>query len=223
MHIIRNAVDHGIETPAERAASGKEKTGKIVFTAESTVGELILSIQDDGRGIDAEKIKASAKKKGLLEKPEDAYDTQELWELILSPGFTTQEKVTDYSGRGVGLDVVKNIMEEAGGHLYIDSEAGKGSKFTIMLPLTLSTIECVRFRVGGMQIFAAGALCVWFYGVQGKNGSDTGAERRNFLHHDVGKMVPLIDLHRFYHLQGENRRYCDHHMPEKKRKGSTVS
>ncbi|UWP59134.1 chemotaxis protein CheA [Ruminococcus gauvreauii] len=203
MHIIRNAVDHGIETPAERAASGKEKTGKIVFTAESTVGELILSIQDDGRGIDAEKIKASAKKKGLLEKPEDAYDTQELWELILSPGFTTQEKVTDYSGRGVGLDVVKNIMEEAGGHLYIDSEAGKGSKFTIMLPLTLSTIECVRFRVGECRFSLPARYVSGFMEYREKTGLIQELKGGTSYIMMSEKMVPLIDLHRFYHLQGK--------------------
>lgn len=201
MHIIRNAVDHGIETPKERIASGKPKVGKIIFTAESTVGELILSIQDDGRGIDAEKIKASAKEKGILEKPEDEYDTQELWELILHPGFTTKENVTEFSGRGVGLDVVKNILEEAGGHLYIDSEKGKGSKFTIVLPLTLSTIECVRFRVGACRFSLPARYVSGFMEYRERVSQIQTLNGRTFLCVS-GKMIPLIDLHHFYDLEG---------------------
>ena len=160
MHIIRNAVDHGIETPEERAASGKEKVGKITFMSQSTVGELILSIQDDGRGINPKKILASAKEKGILDKREEEYEVHEIWDLILHPGFTTKETVTEFSGRGVGLDVVKNIMEEAWGHLYIESEEGKGSKFTIVLPLTLST----QLNVPGFLLraadFCSGSLCM---------------------------------------------------------------
>lgn len=201
MHVIRNAVDHGIETPAERAESGKEKVGKIVFAAESTVGELILSIQDDGRGIDAEKIKASAREKGILEKPEAEYTMQELWELILHPGFTTKENVTEFSGRGVGLDVVKNIMDEVGGHLYIESEKGKGTKFTIVLPLTLSTIECVRFRVGECRFSLPARHVFGFMEYREKMSQIQEMNGRTYIMVS-DKMVPLIDLHRFYKLEG---------------------
>ena len=148
LHIIRNAVDHGLEHPKERTAAGKNPKGSITFNAENTIGELMISVADDGRGIDLEKILEKAREKHLITKPEEEYDPQEILELILTPGFTTNEEVTEYSGRGVGLDVVKNILEEAGGHLYIQSEAGKGSTFTITLPLSLATIECTRFRVG---------------------------------------------------------------------------
>ncbi|MCH1983023.1 ATP-binding protein [Ruminococcus sp. OA3] len=202
MHIIRNAVDHGIETPEERAASGKDKVGKIIFTAESTVGELILSIQDDGRGINAEKIKASAMKKGILEKPENEYDTQELWELLLSPGFTTKENVTDYSGRGVGLDVVNNIMAEAGGHLYIDSETGKGSKFTVMLPLTLSTIECVRFQVGEYTFSLPARYVSGFMEYRERTGRIQEISGGTSYIMVSDNMIPLIDLYHFYNLKG---------------------
>ena len=131
LHIIRNAVDHGLEHPKERTAAGKNPKGSITFNAENTIGELMISVADDGRGIDLEKILEKAREKHLITKPEEEYDPQEILELILTPGFTTNEEVTEYSGRGVGLDVVKNILEEAGGHLYIQSEAGKGSTFTI--------------------------------------------------------------------------------------------
>ena len=105
------------------------------------------------------KILEKAREKHLITKPEEEYDPQEILELILTPGFTTNEEVTEYSGRGVGLDVVKNILEEAGGHLYIQSEAGKGSTFTITLPLSLATIECTRFRVGKMPFFRSLQIC----------------------------------------------------------------
>lgn len=201
MHVIRNAVDHGIETPAERAEAGKGKVGKIIFTAESTVGELILSIQDDGRGIDVNKIKASAKEKGILEKPETEYTAQELLELILHPGFTTKKDVTEFSGRGVGLDVVKNIMDEAGGHLYIDSEKGQGSKFTIVLPLTLSTIECVRFRVGEYRFSLPARHVSGFMEYRGKTNRIQKMNGRTYITVS-DKMVPLIDLHQFFKLEG---------------------
>lgn len=203
MHIIRNAVDHGIETPEERSTSGKNKTGKIIFTAENTVGELILSIQDDGRGLDAAKILASARKKGLLEKREEEYEIHEIWNLVLHPGFSTKDQVTEFSGRGVGLDVVKNIMEEAGGHLYIDSEKGKGSKFTVMLPLTLSTTECVRFHVQGYRFSIPARYVFGFFEYQEmKERIQILNEKMYIVVHD--KMLPLIDLRHFYHMEGEN-------------------
>ena len=201
MHIIRNAVDHGIETPEERAASGKEKVGKITFMSQSTVGELILSIQDDGRGINPKKILASAKEKGILDKREEEYEVHEIWNLILHPGFTTKETVTEFSGRGVGLDVVKNIMEEAGGHLYIESEEGKGSKFTIVLPLTLSTIECARFSVEGCRFSVPARYVCGFYEYRKEKKNIQMLNDRAYIMMS-GKMMPLIDLRRFYRLQG---------------------
>lgn len=201
MHIIRNAVDHGIETPEERAAAGKEKVGKITFMSQSTVGELILSIQDDGCGIDAKKILASARQKGILEKREEEYEIHEIWELILHPGFTTKETVTEFSGRGVGLDVVKNIMEEAGGHLYIESEAGRGTKFTIVLPLTLSTIECVRFSVEGYRFSIPARYVCGFYEYQKEKRSIQRLNDREYVMIS-DRMMPLIDLRSFYSLEG---------------------
>ena len=114
MHIIRNAVDHGIETPEEREAAGKSRKGKIIFSAESTAGELRLSLSDDGTGLDEVKIRERARGKRAFYQAEEEYDLQEIQELILSPGFTTNEQVTEYSGRGVGLDVVKNVLEGCG-------------------------------------------------------------------------------------------------------------
>lgn len=202
MHIIRNAVDHGIEPPEEREAAGKSRRGKIIFSAESTAGELRLSLSDDGTGLDDGKIRERARERGLFTKPEEEYNLQEIQELILSPGFTTNEQVTEYSGRGVGLDVVKNVLEDVGGNLYIHSVKGKGSTFTIVVPLSLATMECTRFRVGDCR-FSVPARHVYRFLDLEKNRDNV--ERINgkdyILYED--RMVPLIDLNRFYHLQAK--------------------
>lgn len=202
LHIIRNAVDHGLELPKERTEAGKNPKGSITFSAENTIGELMISVTDDGRGIDLEKILEKAREKHLMTKPEEEYDPQEILELILSPGFTTNEEVTEYSGRGVGLDVVKNILEEAGGHLYIQSEAGKGSTFTITLPLSLATIECTRFRVGECRFSVPSRYVQRFLSYE---------ENRNFIHRRNdrkyilydSRMLPLVDLREAYQIEGD--------------------
>lgn len=202
LHIIRNAVDHGLELPKERTEAGKNSKGSITFSTENTIGELMISVTDDGRGIDLEKILEKAREKHLMTKPEEEYDPQEILELILSPGFTTNEEVTEYSGRGVGLDVVKNILEEAGGHLYIQSEAGKGSTFTITLPLSLATIECTRFRVGECRFSVPSRYVQRFLSYE---------ENRNFIHRRNdrkyilydSRMLPLVDLREVYQIEGD--------------------
>lgn len=202
MHMLRNAVDHGLETPEERIAAGKNRKGTIVFTAESTVGELILSIQDDGRGIDMERVKTAAIEKGFLPHREEAYTDAEIQNLLLRPGFTTNDAVTQFSGRGVGLDVVKNIMEEAGGHLYIESELGKGSKFIIVIPLTLATMECVRFQAGDCCFSLPARYVMRFLGFQEQKSRIQKRNGKDYVMVD-DRLVPLVDLHHFYHLGGE--------------------
>lgn len=201
LHLIRNAVDHGIESPQERIAAGKDKKGKITFSVESTVGEVLIYVSDDGRGLDRNKILARAKKMGILAKPQEEYTRSEIMSLILHPGFTTKDEVTEYSGRGVGLDVVKNVLESAGGNLYIDSEMGKGSTFTLVVPLTLATMECIRFRVGEYR-FSLPARYVFRFMDYRKN--ENGVKERNGRTYILyeGRMVPLIDLRKFYQIEG---------------------
>lgn len=202
LHILRNAVDHGIESPEERLDAGKDRRGKIIFTAENVAGELRMTISDDGRGIDEEKVRERARVKGLFARAEEEYDSQKIRELILYPGFSTNETVTEYSGRGVGLDVVKNIMEDVGGNLSIHSTVGQGSSFSVSVPLNLASIECVRFRVGRYR-FSIPARHVYHFLEYGScreqvreiNGRDY------ILYED--RMVPLINLRRFYCLEGE--------------------
>lgn len=201
LHLIRNAVDHGIESPQERAAAGKARKGKIKFSVESTVGEVMITISDDGQGLDSDKILARARDMGLLTKPQEEYTKSEILNMILHPGFTTKEEVTEYSGRGVGLDVVKNVLENAGGNLYIDSEKGRGSTFTLVVPLTLATMECVRFRVEDYR-FSLPARYVHRFLEYREN--DPGVREINGRTYMLfeGRMVPLIDLREFFHIEG---------------------
>lgn len=201
LHIIRNAVDHGLELPKEREAAGKNPKGSITFSAENTIGELMISVTDDGRGIELEKILEKAREKHLLTKPEEEYDSQEILELILSPGFTTNQEVTEYSGRGVGLDVVKNILEEAGGHLYIQSEEGKGSTFTITLPLSLATIECTRFRVGEYRFSVPSRYVQRFFSYEENRAFIHLRKDKKYILYD-SRMLPLLDLREAYRIEG---------------------
>ena len=140
VHIVRNAVDHGLESSAEREKNGKNPQGRVDLRAYHEGSNLIVQIKDDGKGIDPEKIKAIAIKKGVI-SASNSYSDEELINLIFHPGFSTKDKVTDVSGRGVGMDVVRTNIDNLGGEVRLTSEIGKGSTFTIALPLTLAIIE----------------------------------------------------------------------------------
>jgi len=148
VHLIRNAVDHGIETPQERVAKGKNPQGTVILAAEHEGNNINITIQDDGKGMDPEVIKRKAIEKGLISK-EKANDLNknEIFNLIFLPGFSTAEKITNISGRGVGMDVVKTNVTKLRGTIQIDSEIGKGTKIVIKLPLTLAIIQGLLVRV----------------------------------------------------------------------------
>ena len=139
-HLVRNAVDHGIETPAERLAAGKPEQGRVRLSAFHQGGNVEIHIEDDGRGLDTERIRAKAVALGIVGK-DAALTSEELHALIFRPGFSTAAKVTDVSGRGVGMDVVKTNIEALNGSISLDSERGRGARFRISLPLTLAIIE----------------------------------------------------------------------------------
>lgn len=142
VHILRNAADHGVETPEERIAAGKPAQGKIIIKAEHEGNHIVIAIEDDGKGMDPEKLKSKAIEKGLLTEAEAKEMTKrEVLNLIFLPGFSTAAKVTNVSGRGVGMDVVRTNIAKLKGIIDIDSEIGAGSKFTIKLPLTLAIIQ----------------------------------------------------------------------------------
>jgi len=154
IHLVRNAIDHGIEPPEERLAKGKPEYGTIILSALQEGDRIIVSIEDDGRGIDPEKIKQKAIEKGLI-KPEQAeqMSDKEAYELIFMPGFSTVDEVSDLSGRGVGMDVVANVIHSLRGSIEVESEPGQGTKITMKLPLTVAIIRTLMVGVNN-RIFA---------------------------------------------------------------------
>jgi len=147
VHMIRNSADHGVETPAERAAAGKPPEGTITLRASHRGGFVVVEVMDDGRGLDPGRILAKAVERGIV-APGEKVDRRQALELIFAPGFSTAERVTDLSGRGVGMDVVRRNVERLRGKIEIDSTPGAGTRFTISLPLTLAIIEAVIVGVG---------------------------------------------------------------------------
>ncbi len=147
MHCVRNSVDHGIEDPAVRKAAGKNETGRLWLKAANEGNQIVIDIIDDGAGINVEKVKEKAVKKGLI-SPNKKLNNQEAYDLIFMPGFSTSDKISNVSGRGVGLDVVKTMVEKLKGTISVTSEKGKGSRFSIRLPLTLAIIQGLLVRVG---------------------------------------------------------------------------
>lgn len=153
VHIIRNAVDHGIETPEERAALGKPEKGKITISAAQEGDSIIIQVSDDGRGIDPDRIRQIAVNKGIISEAEAAnLSDEEAIYLIFRPGFTSAEEVTETSGRGVGMDVVKlHIEEKLKGQIEVKTEKNKGTTFTLILPLTLAVIRSLLVEVAGQK------------------------------------------------------------------------
>jgi two-component system chemotaxis sensor kinase CheA len=147
MHMVRNAVDHGIESESERAAAGKDPVARIQLRASHQAGHILIEICDDGRGIDREKVIRKARERGLVQDAAHLSDS-EAFNLIFEPGFSTAEQVTDISGRGVGMDVVKKHVQKLRGHVDVESTLGRGTRFVLKVPLTLAIIDGLVVGVG---------------------------------------------------------------------------
>ena len=147
MHCVRNSVDHGIETPEERVKAGKPETGTVLLKASNEGNQIVIEIKDDGAGIDVKKIRKKAIDKGLIH-PDKVITEQDAFNLIMQPGFSTADKISNISGRGVGLDVVKTMINNLKGTISINSVKGQGTSFIIKLPLTLAIIQGLLVRVG---------------------------------------------------------------------------
>lgn len=147
MHCVRNSVDHGIETPAERKASGKSESGTVILKASNEGNLIVIEIADDGAGIDTDRVKQKAIERGLVH-PDKQLTEAEAQQLIFLPGFSTADKITNVSGRGVGLDVVKTMIDKLNGTVTVSSQKGQGTTFSIRLPLTLAIIQGLLVRVG---------------------------------------------------------------------------
>ncbi len=204
MHIVRNAVDHGIETPDERKASGKTDPPTVTLSAGYDSGEVVIACRDNGAGMDREKLLAKGRKNGILTKPESEYTDREAFSLIMAAGFSTNEVVTEYSGRGVGMDVVRKNIESVGGKLYVDSVLGEGSTFTIKIPLSLSIIDVMGIDVAGYNFSVPKNVIVELFRATPDMlmENDTLIMRR-------GMCLPLYRMSKVFGVQGENKPLTD--------------
>jgi two-component system chemotaxis sensor kinase CheA len=154
VHLVRNSVDHGIEMPNDREAAGKPRTGTVTLSASQEGDHILLTIEDDGAGMDAERLKSIAISKGVIDADQAArLSNTEAYNLIFAPGFSTKEEISDISGRGVGMDVVKTKITQLNGTVNIESEKGKGTVLEIKVPLTLAILPTLMVVVG-QQTFA---------------------------------------------------------------------
>ncbi len=199
VHMIRNAADHGIESPEARAAAGKPPAGRVVLSAYHAGGNVVVELTDDGKGLDREKIAAKAIERGLIETDKGMTDT-EVFNLIFEAGFSTAEKVTEVSGRGVGMDVVRRAIQSLRGRVEISSELGKGTVFTVKLPLTLAITDGMLIRVGSQRfILPTISIHMSFRPEQSVISTITGRGEMVMLQ---GSLVPIVRLHRLFMLEG---------------------
>lgn len=148
MHIVRNSIDHGLESPEDRKAKGKSEIGTITLEAKNEGGDVFIIINDDGKGLDREKVLARARENGLINRPESDITDKEVFSYIFLPGFSTKSKVTEFSGRGVGMDIVTKNIASVGGNVSIDSIPDAGTTITLKIPLTLAIMDGMTIRVG---------------------------------------------------------------------------
>lgn len=200
MHLIRNAMDHAIEPIEERIAKGKEEVGKIVLSAENLGGESVISISDDGRGIMRDKILAKAKEQGLLKHQSNEYTDDEVNSLIMTPGFSTKESITEFSGRGVGMDIVRKSIEKVGGSIEVKSKQDEGTTFTIKIPLTLSIVEGMKFKVGDSLFTLPISSIRRTFKLTDLNQIITEGNKTELIT-IYGACIPIIRLHKIYNIQ----------------------
>lgn len=207
MHLIRNALDHGIESPSERLAANKPARGTLYLEARNMGGDIHISIRDDGRGLDRARILAKAKERGLLTRPEKDYSDKEAFSFILLPGFSTKDNVSEFSGRGVGMDVVRENISKVGGTIGMDSRPGEGTAITIRLPLTLAIINGMRVSVGANRyIIPITAIRESFRAQPGHIIEDVEGNEMVMIR---GECLNVIRLHKRFDVEPRTRSLSD--------------
>jgi len=197
-HLVRNSLDHGIETPEKRIAAGKDPVGQLILSAQHNGGNIVIEVSDDGAGLNRERILAKAAQQGIPVS-ENASD-EEVWQLIFAPGFSTAEQVTDISGRGVGMDVVRRNIQDMGGHVQLFSRPGQGTTTRIILPLTLAILDGMSVRVGAETfILPLNHVTESLQPTMEQIHSVAGNER---VIHVRGEYLPLVELHRVFSVEG---------------------
>ncbi|WP_442808065.1 chemotaxis protein CheA [Trinickia soli] len=197
-HLVRNSLDHGIETVEARRAAGKDGAGQLVLSAAHHGGNIVIEVSDDGAGLRRDKILAKAMKQGM--QVSESMSDEEVWNLIFMPGFSTAEQVTDVSGRGVGMDVVKRNIQSMGGHVEITSHAGKGTTTRIVLPLTLAILDGMSVKVGNeIFILPLNFVMESLQPVAEDIYTVAGGERVVRVR---GEYLPLVALHEVFSVEG---------------------
>ena len=199
-HLVRNSLDHGIEPVEVRRANGKADKGNLVLSAEHHGGNIIIEVTDDGAGLNREKILARAQQQGM--PISDNMSDEDVWMLIFAPGFSTAEKVTDVSGRGVGMDVVRRNIQEMGGHVTIHSEQGRGSRIRIILPLTLAILDGMSVRVGSeIYVLPLGSMMESLMLSENTLHRMTGGERMLQVREEY---LPLVELGKLFGIHNDD-------------------
>lgn len=213
MHMIRNAVDHGIESKEERLAQNKSAKGRIVLAVENQGTQVVFRVSDNGRGMNYRKILEKAERENRLDKPAADYSPDEAFRLIMKAGFSTSKTITRYSGRGVGMDVVNNIVSEFGGTTKIKSEPGKGTAISMIMPVSVTAVESLGFRIGNYT-------CVLpLHNIDAVLSRDeaaellvTDGEERSLAYEK--QEIPILDLHTVFGAAGEERYFLIVHSLE---------
>jgi len=197
-HLVRNSIDHGIETPEARRAAGKSPEGNLVLSAQHHGGQIVIEVSDDGAGLNRERIYRKALSQGMA-VTENTPD-EELWQLIFAPGFSTAEKVTDISGRGVGMDVVRRNIQGMGGHIQLSSRAGQGTTTRIVLPLTLAILDGMSVRVGEETFILP--LSHVTESMQPSADQVRRISETEYVLHVRGEYLPIVALHNIFAVEG---------------------
>lgn len=195
-HLVRNSCDHGVESPAERVAAGKSETGTITLSASHQGGSIVIEVRDDGKGMSRQKILSKARERGL--EVSDQMSDGEVWQLIFTPGFSTAEVVTDVSGRGVGMDVVKRNIAALNGTVEIDSAEGYGMKVSVRLPLTLAIMDGMSVGVGGEVYILPLSSVVESFQVKADAVSTVGQGSQLVKVRD--EYMPVIELEKIFQI-----------------------
>jgi two-component system chemotaxis sensor kinase CheA len=200
MHLVRNAIDHGLESPEEREAAGKSRRGRVGLHAYHDSGSIVIEVSDDGRGLDRERIRAKAQERGLI-APDEILSDEQTDLLIFAPGFSTAAAVTDISGRGVGMDVVKRNIEALRGVVRIASNKGTGTTVQIRLPLTLAIIDGFLVEVGASYFIVPLDQVVEC--IERPEGSLGGLDPSTGYFDLRGEVLPFLDIQRYFDMNAE--------------------
>ncbi len=201
MHLVRNSVDHGLESAQDRQAAGKDKCGIVTLEAKSAGSDVLITVRDDGRGLNRDKILKKAQEKGMIYKPESEMTDKEVYNLILLPSFSTKDDITEFSGRGVGMDVVAKNIEAIGGSVLVDSMPGSGTAITLKIPLTLAIIDGMNIKVGkSLLTLPTISIRESFRPKPGETFTDPDGNEMIMVR---GECYPILRLHRYFRIATE--------------------